>query len=257
MMRPAKKLRCSFCGRREAEVAKLVAGPKVYICDRCVALAQRLMNAADPGAPPASRGAPARASWAQRLSRWARRFGSRVLGRRHLRAAGHQPASAAVRGAVLLAVGLAASLPAAGSSWAGGQEPPGAIPPAVMQALKTRFPKAVIAQWTREEEPGGVIYDIEFRQDGRKFEADIRQDGTIVNWEREVGLPDLPRPVRRAIEARHPKAAIREVMQVMVVSGSKETVEGYEILLETAEKKTIEVTVAPDGTIREEARAGG
>jgi hypothetical protein len=32
-------------------VAKLVAGPRVYICDACVAIAQRLMNEAD--VPPA------------------------------------------------------------------------------------------------------------------------------------------------------------------------------------------------------------
>ena len=29
-------LRCSFCGKREHEVTKLVAGPKVFICDECV-----------------------------------------------------------------------------------------------------------------------------------------------------------------------------------------------------------------------------
>jgi ATP-dependent Clp protease ATP-binding subunit ClpX len=29
---------CSFCGRREAEVARLIAGPDVYICDECVEL---------------------------------------------------------------------------------------------------------------------------------------------------------------------------------------------------------------------------
>jgi ATP-dependent Clp protease ATP-binding subunit ClpX len=32
-------LACSFCGRPETEVAKLVAGPGVYICDGCVQLA--------------------------------------------------------------------------------------------------------------------------------------------------------------------------------------------------------------------------
>ena len=44
-----KRLACSFCGKSEIEVAKLVAGPKVYICDECVALASRIMqgNATD------------------------------------------------------------------------------------------------------------------------------------------------------------------------------------------------------------------
>jgi ATP-dependent Clp protease ATP-binding subunit ClpX len=42
-----KALKCSFCGRPDAEVAKLVAGPRVYICDRCVETAARIMAAAD------------------------------------------------------------------------------------------------------------------------------------------------------------------------------------------------------------------
>jgi ATP-dependent protease Clp ATPase subunit len=32
-------LACSFCGRPETQVAKLVAGPNVFICDACVQLA--------------------------------------------------------------------------------------------------------------------------------------------------------------------------------------------------------------------------
>ena len=42
-----RSLKCSFCKRREQDVAKLVAGPRVYICDRCVAIAVDLMNAPD------------------------------------------------------------------------------------------------------------------------------------------------------------------------------------------------------------------
>jgi ATP-dependent Clp protease ATP-binding subunit ClpX len=39
-----KKLSCSFCGKSAAEVAKLVAGPSVFICDVCAAEAHRIMN---------------------------------------------------------------------------------------------------------------------------------------------------------------------------------------------------------------------
>jgi ATP-dependent protease Clp ATPase subunit len=37
------KLACSFCGRSETEVAKLVAGPGVFICDGCVQLASNVI----------------------------------------------------------------------------------------------------------------------------------------------------------------------------------------------------------------------
>ena len=39
-----KRLACSFCGKSETDVAKLVAGPRVYICDECVTLASRIMQ---------------------------------------------------------------------------------------------------------------------------------------------------------------------------------------------------------------------
>ena len=31
-----EKLKCSFCGKTQDQVKKLIAGPEVYICDECV-----------------------------------------------------------------------------------------------------------------------------------------------------------------------------------------------------------------------------
>jgi ATP-dependent Clp protease ATP-binding subunit ClpX len=58
-----RHLRCSFCGKSDREVAKLVAGPGVFICDGCVREATRLMRGSSgeglrpdrPGQPPVSR----------------------------------------------------------------------------------------------------------------------------------------------------------------------------------------------------------
>ena len=41
-------LRCSFCGKRHDEVVKLIAGPKVYICDQCVRLCVSIVDQASP-----------------------------------------------------------------------------------------------------------------------------------------------------------------------------------------------------------------
>ena len=43
-----ERLACSFCGKSAAEVSRLVAGPKVYICDECVAVASRIMKGDQP-----------------------------------------------------------------------------------------------------------------------------------------------------------------------------------------------------------------
>jgi ATP-dependent protease Clp ATPase subunit len=45
-----RKMACSFCGKSAAEVSKLVAGPRVFICDSCVAEASRIMSDPSSGA---------------------------------------------------------------------------------------------------------------------------------------------------------------------------------------------------------------
>ncbi len=39
-----KQLFCSFCGKNQSEVKKLIAGPSVYICDECVALCNDIIK---------------------------------------------------------------------------------------------------------------------------------------------------------------------------------------------------------------------
>ena len=39
-----KLLYCSFCGKSQHEVRKLIAGPSVYICDECVELCMGIVN---------------------------------------------------------------------------------------------------------------------------------------------------------------------------------------------------------------------
>ena len=39
-----KALHCSFCGKRQDEVRKLLAGEKAFICNECVAVANKLVK---------------------------------------------------------------------------------------------------------------------------------------------------------------------------------------------------------------------
>jgi hypothetical protein len=38
-------LRCSFCGKKAADVAKLLGGPNVHICDACVGVCNKILDA--------------------------------------------------------------------------------------------------------------------------------------------------------------------------------------------------------------------
>jgi len=46
---------CSSCGKNQNEVSKLVAGPRVYICDECASIVGRVRDGSydPPKSPPA------------------------------------------------------------------------------------------------------------------------------------------------------------------------------------------------------------
>ncbi len=45
LKRRPHSLRCSFCGKPDSQVSKLIAGPAVYICDVCVGVCNRILEA--------------------------------------------------------------------------------------------------------------------------------------------------------------------------------------------------------------------
>ena len=39
-----RDLKCSFCGKSQRDVYKLIAGPSVYVCDECVELCNDIVT---------------------------------------------------------------------------------------------------------------------------------------------------------------------------------------------------------------------
>ena len=39
-----KQLKCSFCGKNQDQVKRLIAGPGVYICDECIDLCSEIIE---------------------------------------------------------------------------------------------------------------------------------------------------------------------------------------------------------------------
>ena len=39
-----KQLKCSFCGKTQEQVRRLIAGPGVYICDECIELCSEIID---------------------------------------------------------------------------------------------------------------------------------------------------------------------------------------------------------------------
>lgn len=127
------------------------------------------------------------------------------------------------------------------------------VPKAVMDALKAKFTGATIEKWSKETENGKVIYDFEFKHNGRKTEADIAEDGTIQNFEREFDAKNLPKAVSDTVQKKYPGATMKEVLEITEIEDGKEVHGGFEIVVQTADGKTAEMTVAKDGKVLEES----
>jgi ClpX C4-type zinc finger len=51
---PGTMLKCSFCGKLQKQVRKLIAGPGVYICNQCADKADRVIETGEPATTPLS-----------------------------------------------------------------------------------------------------------------------------------------------------------------------------------------------------------
>jgi ATP-dependent protease Clp ATPase subunit len=43
-----RALKCSFCGKTASQVGRLLAGPKAHICDACVGVCVKILDAVPP-----------------------------------------------------------------------------------------------------------------------------------------------------------------------------------------------------------------
>jgi hypothetical protein len=125
------------------------------------------------------------------------------------------------------------------------------LPPKVAEAVKGRFPGATITQVTKELENGVVVYDVEMTRAGKKHEMDCKEDGTLIDLQNEVPASELPAGAAEAIKKKHPGSTIKEVGEILVAKDGKEIKDHFEVIIETAEKKEMELTIKLDGTIEE------
>jgi hypothetical protein len=124
---------------------------------------------------------------------------------------------------------------------------PEELPKAVAEALKARFPQGKITSAAKEEDEKSVVYDIELVEHERKFETDIKEDGTMLEVEKEIKIKDLPAAITKAVETEHSKATILEVMEVNKVERKKEKPDHYEINLQLADGNKEEILLSLDG----------
>lgn len=124
------------------------------------------------------------------------------------------------------------------------------LPKAVTDAVKKRFPKLEPKEATKEvTEDKKTVYEVTLTEDKKNIDVTLTPEGIIVMIEKEIDRKDLPKAVAAAIDAKYPDATYKICEEIIPVKDGKETLESYEVLLETKDKKLIEVVLSTDGKI--------
>jgi len=124
------------------------------------------------------------------------------------------------------------------------------LPKAVSEAVKKRFPKAELVEASKETEDGKTQYEVSVKEAGKKIDVTLTADGKIVTMEKQIAEKDLPKKVADAVKAKYANAKYEIVEEVIKVKDGKETLEYYEVLITTADKKKFELEISPGGEIK-------
>jgi uncharacterized membrane protein YkoI len=120
------------------------------------------------------------------------------------------------------------------------------VPKPVMDTAKTKYPGAQITAAVKEVEDGKTTYELTLKYKGDSIDLVIKPDGTLVAIEKLLDAKDLPKPVTAAINAKYPGASIKKAEEL-----TQEGVVSYEVSITTADKKSVGLTLDPQGKILE------
>ena len=125
------------------------------------------------------------------------------------------------------------------------------LPKAVTETVKKRFPEAKLLSAEKETDKGAELYEVELEQQDEGIDVKLTADGALLEIEHEIAAKDLPKAVQEALSAKYPKSEFEKVEKVTKFKDGKEQPELYEVEVETADDKDLEVTVDANGKILE------
>lgn len=125
----------------------------------------------------------------------------------------------------------------------------GDLPKPVQDAVKAKYPKAEVLNASKEVADGKTSYEVYMKNEGKGLDVTFSSAGEVEVVEQEIDAKDLPKPVRAAVDKKYPKVTFAKVEEISKAADGKLKVDEYEILFKTDDKKTIEMTIAPDGKV--------
>ena len=125
------------------------------------------------------------------------------------------------------------------------------IPKVVLDAVDARFPKAKFHSFEKKKKDGKTFYEISITDESedQDVEVTVTSEGKITQLANEITVSDLPKAVVAVLEEKYAKAKIKSVEEIIEVDGDKETFDCYDVELETADGRMLEISFSEKGKV--------
>lgn len=94
-----------------------------------------------------------------------------------------------------------------------------------------------------EKDESKVVYEVTLSQKGHAIDVTVEEDGEIEEVERTIDLKELPKIVTDALDKKFPKSTLKSAEAIYEVEDGEMELEGYEVILTSADGKEIEADV--------------
>ncbi|HEY2785649.1 MAG TPA: PepSY-like domain-containing protein [Fimbriiglobus sp.] len=125
------------------------------------------------------------------------------------------------------------------------------LPKSVVASLKKRFPKGELKTASKSVDKDKTTYEVTVKEGSLKADVDVDASGVITGIEKQLAEADMPKAIARAWKQKYPKGTFKTCEEVISVKGGKEALNYYEVVVETPDKKSVELEIGKDGKIRQ------
>ncbi len=133
---------------------------------------------------------------------------------------------------------------------------PKKLPEGILAAAMKTFPDADVVGAAREKDGDKVVYEVELKQKGLTIDIMFSEKGAMELVEKQIPVKSVPEAISAAVSKKYPKSTIKLAEELYQVTDYKQTLNMYEVLIETADKSGVEVKLTTKGKIQAEEQKG-
>jgi hypothetical protein len=133
---------------------------------------------------------------------------------------------------------------------------PKKLPQGVLEAAKKAFPDAEVVGTAKEKDGDKTVYEVELKLKGMTIDIMFSDKGVMELVEKQISLKSIPEAISAAVDKKYPKSTIKLAEELYKVADGKQTLDLFEVLIETADKNGVEVKLTTKGEIKEEEQKG-